>query len=324
MAEPIVVGFDGTVDEVAWASLTSYMGAEYAVQDENALAVSPVAGMDRTVSIAPGQGFNHGVTATFTEPMTVQLPIPTSGTRWDLIVLRFDWQPPGGTVVPTYVQGTPTRAVPAGRLAEPGVADDLPLALVQVSSTSPTPTAVIDLRVWTGNGGMFAWDVLALSFLTRLGSRVLIGPDEWVRTLDAVDNPVWTSARLSRPMVRAWRTPRVSGSPVDSYVPSQRDVSLVFMSQDHMPAGWYTFTPQLAVGLQGSGTTVGYLTLTVNGSDRHQARADLDGVTRTISPTFASYHPGGTLTANLAHRISSGTAVIDNALSGLLAVYVGP
>lgn len=323
MADVTYVGFDGTIDEYSWAYLVKYLGAEYSVGGAEDLAVAVVPGQDRTVSINFGQCYNHGVTATFGTASTLQLPIVASGSRWFLVAMRFDWQPPGGTVTPVYVAGTADRAVPAGRLKFAGVQDDMPVALVQVTAGKQVPTAVVDLRVWAGNGGISAWDPLALAFLGRLGSRVLIGPDEWIYDLDAVDNPVWTSARLSRPMVRAWTTQRSTASGnSDSYDAKSGVVSLVTQTTQSAPPGWYTIHPQLSISAQ-SGSSVGYLYVRV-GSATYRCRADLDASARTFTPTFPHKHTGGDLTVDVAHSVAAGVAVIDNTVSSLTTVFVGP
>lgn len=185
------VGYDGVVDEVAWARLTPYMGATYAVGGPGDLAVSVVAGLTRTVQVAAGEAFGHGVLDEF-PVATQQLDNVGSGTRWDLITVRRDWQPPAGTSVIDKINGSSTEALPAGRVNDPGVQDDQPLALVQCSSTSTLPTALIDLRVWRGPGGLRAAHPLALKFLTHLGAVVHIGDDVYRCERDVTGNLVWS------------------------------------------------------------------------------------------------------------------------------------
>lgn len=317
------VGYDGVVDEVAWARLAPYMGAPYGVGGPDDLKVEAVAGLTRTVRISAGEGFGRGVLDVFPEA-TLQLPDVPSGVRWDLIAARRDWQPPTGVSTLDYLTGTSTQVLPAGRLREPGIEDDQPLALVQCSATSTVPTAIIDLRVWHGAGGMYADNTAALAYLSELGSRVLIGPDEWVCTMDAADNLAWSSARLARPMFdRAIWHPRVSASPFDSYGPVAGGVNLLNTTREFAPPGWYDFRPQLSVVAE-SGTSAGYVVLNVNGTE-FRCRADLDGVTRTFTPSFTYRHTADSpLTARLAHVVTAGVATVDNNVSGMTSVYLGP
>lgn len=140
------VGFDGTINEVQWAALSWYLGADYAVFGLTNFRVTAVTGQDRTVSISTGTAYGHGVLSTNDAPISLQLPVIASGTRWDLVALRRNWSTNTASVV--SVQGTSTQTVPSGRNANPGVLDDQPLALVQVTAGQTLPTAVLDLRVF--------------------------------------------------------------------------------------------------------------------------------------------------------------------------------
>jgi hypothetical protein len=209
------VGYDGSIDEVQWAKLARHLGAEYAVEAPGDYQVSVVAGLDRTVSVDPGTAYAHGVLAVSDAAVTVQLPAIASGSRWDLIALRRDWQPPGGTSTVVFVQGTGSQTIPAGRLNSPGVTDDQPLSLVRVTAGQTTPTAVVDLRAWHGNGGLLAASADALAYLGTVGSDVRIGPVTWRRVLDAAGSPVWR--RIGGPGARY--TARVAGLSLNSGAP---------------------------------------------------------------------------------------------------------
>jgi hypothetical protein len=143
------------------------------------------------LNVAAGTGWGQGVMDTTTAIETVtQATLPSSGTRWDLVVRRRDWTPPGGTTSLVIIQGTSTEQLPP-RTQNPGVTDDQPLALVQWTAGYTSPTSIVDLRVWAGNGGMVAKDQLALSYLARVGARVTIAGQKWAYVLDSNDSPLW-------------------------------------------------------------------------------------------------------------------------------------
>jgi hypothetical protein len=173
------VGYDGSVTEVEWAGLAQFVGSAYAVGGLNDWRVETVAGQDRTVRILPGTGYGHGVADLSDANVTLQLPTIGSGTRWDLVVARRDWQPPGGTTTFTHVTGTATQQIPAGRKSGPGVEDDQPLALVQVTAGQTLPTGIVDLRVLPSKV-LSVWSLLALPDAT-IGTVARVGPVEYIR-----------------------------------------------------------------------------------------------------------------------------------------------
>lgn len=190
------VGYDGTVDEVQWARIAASLGADYAVLGNTDWQVTTVVGQDRTVQVAAGSGFGHGVLDVNDAAVTLQLPVVASGTRWDLVVARRNWQPVGGTTVFAVVQGTASKGIPSGRLVGPGVQDDQPLALVQVTAGQTLPTAVVDLRAFPSKV-ITVGDLLALP-AARLGTEAVVGTTRYRRVLDANSNPVW----LAEPKLR--------------------------------------------------------------------------------------------------------------------------
>lgn len=192
-------GYDTTTTnpytEGAWADAHPSIGsATYGVRSATHWKVTAVAGQDRTVSIAPGQGFGHGVTDKTFDNETIQLDTIASGSRWDLIAVRRDWTPTAGVSKFVKVNGGATAVVPGGRLYGPGNIDDQPLALVQVTAGQTQPTGFIDLRTWTGDGGgVVAADDLVRSFLNAVGTRLHIKGVDWVRRVGANDTPQWVS-----------------------------------------------------------------------------------------------------------------------------------
>jgi hypothetical protein len=157
--------------------------------------VTPVAGQDRTVSIAAGWGFGHGVTDSTYANDTIQLDTISSGSRWDLIAVRRDWTPTAGVTKFVKVNGGATAVIPGGRQANPGGIDDQPIALVQVTAGQTQPTSIIDLRTWAGDGGglVGAHDLIR-TFLNKTGTRIFINGIDWVRRVGANDSPEWVNA----------------------------------------------------------------------------------------------------------------------------------
>lgn len=186
------VGYAGSVTPSQWAGLTRAFGARYGVGGPNDWKVTAVAGQDRTVSVAAGQGFGHGVLDTTDAAQTVQLATVASGSRWDTIVARRTWAT--STTALMAVQGSSTQGVAPGRQVVPGVVDDQPIALVQVTAGQQLPTAVVDVRCWRGDGGMVAASTDALAYLDAPGSAVWVGGVEQVRDVASNGTVSWLAA----------------------------------------------------------------------------------------------------------------------------------
>lgn len=192
------VGYDGTIDEVQWAEMIKKVGAsDYGVVGGGDWRVTGTAGVDRTVTIAAGKAWGHGVFDTLTSATTIQLDTVASGYRWDLVAIRRDWTGTGGASTIVKVNGTTTKGIPAARLTGPGVTDDQPLALVQITAGQSAPTAILDLRVFAGNGGMTARDEMVLTYLKQPGASLNINGTAWACTLDGNSNSVWTTSQIS-------------------------------------------------------------------------------------------------------------------------------
>lgn len=137
-------GYDGTVLEAGWAKLSGYLGKTYAVGSTADWLVTAVAGSDRTVKVAVGDGFGRGVLDVSNTEVTLQAAVLASGVRWDTVIARRTWAT--NTTVFLIITGTATLAIAAGLNANPGVVDDQVLALVQITAGQTVPTEVIDLR----------------------------------------------------------------------------------------------------------------------------------------------------------------------------------
>lgn len=185
----ISAGYDGTVDEVQFASLMH----RYSVLGADDFKATTQAG-DRIVSIADGTAYGPGTVDVATSIPNIQFAAAT-GTRWDLVVLRRDWQPPGGATSVVIIQGPPTKGYPTvGTSAtnwnrRPGVMDDQPLYLQEVNGTNLG--ARVDLRCWAGHNGLVAVSEDAKTYLQRVGAEVLINGIKWQYRLGANNVPEW-------------------------------------------------------------------------------------------------------------------------------------
>lgn len=192
-------GYDTTTGnpytETAWSDAHPPIGSStYGVLGGSDWKVTAVAGQDRTVSIAAGFGWGHGVTDETAANETIQLDTIGSGSRWDLIAVRRDWTPTAGVTQFIKVNGGSSKAIPGGRLSGSGAIDDQPLALVQVTAGQTQPTAIVDLRSWARNGGMVAKDELVKGYLNDLGTEVFINGVEWRYVPGANDVPEWVTS----------------------------------------------------------------------------------------------------------------------------------
>jgi len=177
------VGYDGPVDEVGFSTMIPSVGAsEYGVAGPSDWAATAHPSTAQAVNIAIGAGWGHGVYDTSDSVVTVQCSPITSGTRWDLIVMDRDWQSAGGLSQFVSITGGLTKALPE-RLKGRGVHDQQPLWLVQWEAGHTQPRAYVDLRLWAGNGGMYAVDDLVRTYVEKVGSLVNINGSLWARQI---------------------------------------------------------------------------------------------------------------------------------------------
>jgi hypothetical protein len=109
-----------------------------------------------------------------------------------MICVRRDWTPAvGGPTTVTKVEGGTSRLLPAGRENTPGTLDDQPLALVLWTHGSSQPTTIVDLRVWPGDGGLYALDDLARSYMNRLGTVINVAGTIWQYTVSTAGLAEW-------------------------------------------------------------------------------------------------------------------------------------
>jgi hypothetical protein len=188
------VFYDGVVTEVGWAKAHPHIGSsEYGVHGPGDFKVTAHPSTPFAVNVAPGNAWGYGVYDESGSIATVTCDAPAAGTtRWDLIAIRRNWQPAaGGPSAIIKVNGATTKAIPAGRENNPGVLDDQPLYLVQWTAGQTQPTALVDLRCWASNGGVFAKDDLVRTYLSAVGTRVKIGSTTWSMALGVNDIMGW-------------------------------------------------------------------------------------------------------------------------------------
>lgn len=187
------VFYDGIVTETDWAKNRAGV-PDYGVYGVDDFRVTAHPSIGYAVLVKAGKAHGFGVTDTAATDQVVQCATISSGTRWDLITVRRNWQPAlGGPSTLAAVTGGTKMEIPAGRKVGPGIEDDQPLALVKWKAGQISPDTIIDLRAWTSNGGLYAKDDLVRSYLTGIGTHLNINGVNWVRTLGANDVPEWDS-----------------------------------------------------------------------------------------------------------------------------------
>lgn len=184
------VGYERAITYAELGQIVQHAGAQYSVFGADAFAVSIGSG-DRAVTVAPGRAEGQAILDTSDAAATLTGSAVSSGDRWDLVALRRDWATKVTT--PIMIPGVATQSLPAGRVTEPGVRDDHPLALVRFSAGQSAAQDVIDLRVWHGDGGCFAKNRLVRDFLTRIGTRIYITDRTYVLTLNSAGQPTWVT-----------------------------------------------------------------------------------------------------------------------------------
>lgn len=181
------IGYAGSINTTQFANLADHLGVSYNIVGEGDFNATATSG-DRQLSIAPGTATGRGVRDTKTGSDIVQMPPISSGTRYDLVALRRNWNT--GVTSLVVIQGTSTRAVP-GRMTNPGDQDDHPLWLVRVQAGLSAVQEVIDLRVWNRNGGATAKDPMVRSFMNGVGQKIRIGTDVHQIGFNTAGQAVW-------------------------------------------------------------------------------------------------------------------------------------
>jgi hypothetical protein len=242
------VYYDGPVTETDRAENRGGV-PDYGVYGAGDFNVTAHPSIPYAVLVKAGRAHGYGVTDTATEDQVVQCASLASGTRWDLIVVRRNWQPElGGPSTLEVIQVGADPVIPdaPARKIEPGVEDDQPLALVKWQGGTSAPVQFIDLRCWAANGGVIAKDQLALGYLARVGAEVRIGGTVWQYRLGDNDSPGW----VPLPDVTIVPGATIAGSDKPANVPWKVFSGLVTRTKG---AGGDTSTTDLATDGNGFG-----------------------------------------------------------------------
>jgi hypothetical protein len=193
------VFYDGIVTETDRAKNRAG-SPSYGVYGPEDFEVTAHPSIPFAVLVKAGRAFGHGVTDIAIEDQVVNCtPLAGPSTlRWDLIVVRRNWQPAlGGPSTLESIQVGTFPVVPESpmRKVGPGVEDDQPIALVQWNGGTSAPFQILDLRLWTGDGGgLVAVEDLVRTFVKDVGTRVHINGADWVYRPGDNNVPEW--ARL--------------------------------------------------------------------------------------------------------------------------------
>lgn len=191
------IGYDGTVDEADWTKLMGDAArSTYGVGGGTDWRVTAHPTLARGVSVATGSGWGWGVYDTNSATVSLAGATISSGTRWDMVVARRDWSGTGGSTTFAMITGTSSQTLP-NRNKTPGDVDDQPIALVQFTAGQSAPTAILDLRVWSGTGGgLVGNELLCRDYNTDIGTRICIDGEDW---LSDVNGNAQTWFRVSSP-----------------------------------------------------------------------------------------------------------------------------
>lgn len=203
------IGYGGDVDENDIPKWRQAFPGTYGVLDAGHCLVTLKTGLDRTVAVAPGVAYGHGIRDTNVgEVLVGPLTALTSGIRYDLIVVNRDFSGPGGVSTITKVDGVAGSENAAftsrKQFAVDTVQDDQPLALVQVIGNAEGGDigTIRDARVWMTNGGAYARDEVVIQYIDQVATSILIGRNPWNRIVGDSGSAAWT--RGPGELLSAW------------------------------------------------------------------------------------------------------------------------
>ena len=183
-------GYGGTVGEAAWARMAPRLGVPYWVKDGQSLVATIDTARDRAIKISPGEFGGTGVFDTSDAVESLQFDSVSSGSRYDLVVARRDWQGVSGKTTLQVIKGGKALALPTYN-RNPGVVDDQPLFLVEVKAGQSRPATIYDLRGFGANGKVVVYHKLAMDYYTDYpGLELQVGREiytvragrTWMRT----------------------------------------------------------------------------------------------------------------------------------------------
>lgn len=185
------VGYQRAINYAQLGTLLAHAGAQYSVFGVGAFDVLPGPGT-REVLMQPGRAYGQGIVDESDAVVPLVGNPVSSGSRWDMVVLRRNWI--DGTTTPVLIQGGSgsTPSLPA-RETTPGALDDQPIALVRFNAGQSQVQDIVGLQVWHGDGGCFASSPLVRDYLTRVGTRLYIADRTYVRVIDASGTARWVT-----------------------------------------------------------------------------------------------------------------------------------
>lgn len=144
------VGFGGDVNAASWAKVVPFLGTTEAVRDPASWVLSVVSGADRTVSIGPGAGINHGVYDETTAADTLQLDLTASATWW--AITQYVKQSTRECVFRALKGGSKPESALGMLVRNPGVETDLLIGLARVDPAKPSAQQITlrRMRRYTG------------------------------------------------------------------------------------------------------------------------------------------------------------------------------
>lgn len=201
-------GYEGSITEKEFAIASAFFGSDYSVGGATDFKASIQTTGDRLVKIAGGIAYGRGVLDIADSDITVQLDSIASGTRWDAIVIRRDWTPVvGGVTSVTKVTGGPQQVVPGNLNKEPGVRDDQVIALAQVTAGQTSPSAIIDLRMFTAKAALMT-DLRAWPD-APIGASGTVEGITYRRDIGATGLPTWSHTTSKTWRGQVWQGPSI-------------------------------------------------------------------------------------------------------------------
>ena len=289
------VGYDGTINEAQWASLSGLLGNGYVAAGNGDCVVTAVPGA-RSVSVAAGTLYGDGVSSTNSGPETVAMTTPTNG-QWFIIALRRTWATNtaalvaiAGATTTTSLPTAPPTSFPTLNTNQ-GVLTDQPIAWAWCNSAN-TDVVVVDLRQFpvrtqttTGNaiinGNMDIWQ-RGTSFS---GAGLLYSADRWTYWRDGYASGITASQQLaglpnSKYCLRIQRNSGNTGTGIlYTNQPITNDDSLPLIGKTVTLSGW------VRKGTNFSGTGVNMLVRSGTGTD--QPVNNMTGATTVATTTLS-------------------------------------
>ncbi|QNQ90712.1 hypothetical protein GP475_08735 [Corynebacterium poyangense] len=173
----------------------------------------PEKGSGLRVSVAQGSGFAAGARVNSTATEQVVISAPSSGSRWDAIVVRVEWQKPEAEII--AIQGnasTIPSVVSSGAGVTnninriPGTKYDALLAIVKVTAGRSSIDQIFDMRMWGGDGGPFRVTPDGLANCSHLDCRkgTMITTDRNANTKRLDDDGVWRDVGTASNPWKTW------------------------------------------------------------------------------------------------------------------------